>query len=175
MRNPASPCKPRFVALADRTWHSRERYAMLELRSRPNASPIRTQASSVVPDFVPAYLCLADVSGQLRQWSHTLEFADHAVKLDPVQNLYGHFYLAIAHFHLSQFSGVEKNALQTIDADHLHRLPQVHLLPAQIYGSRHDLKSAATQLRAYLLAAPKSPDAPTVRKSLEDLESQIST
>jgi tetratricopeptide (TPR) repeat protein len=133
-----------------------------------------TQASSVVPDFVPAYLCLADVSGQLRQWSHTLEFADHAVKLDPVQNLYGHFYMAIAQFHVSQFSGAEKNALQTIDADYLHRLPQVHLLLAQIYGGRHDLKSAATQLRAYLLAAPKSPDAPTVRKSLEDLESQIS-
>lgn len=133
-----------------------------------------TQASGVDPDFVPAYLCLADVSGQLRQWSHTLEFADHAVKLDPVQNLYGHFYLAIAQFHLSQFSGAEENALQTIDADHLHRLPQAHLLLAQIYGSRHDLKGAATQLRAYLFVAPKSPDAPAIRKSLEDLESQIS-
>lgn len=132
------------------------------------------QASSVDPDFVPAYLCLADVSGQLRQWSHTLEFADHAVKLDPVQNLYGHFYMAIAQFHLSEFSGAEKNALQTIDADHFHRLPQVHLLLAQIYGSRRDLKSAATQLRAYLSVAPNSPDASNVRKSLEDLESQIS-
>jgi tetratricopeptide (TPR) repeat protein len=133
-----------------------------------------TQASSVDPDFVPAYLCLADISGQLRQWNQTLEFADHAVKLDPVQNLYGHFYMAIAQFHLNQFSAAEKNAVQTIDADHLHRLPQVHLLLAQIYGNMHDLKNAATQLRAYLSVAPNSPDAPGVRKSLEDLESQIS-
>jgi tetratricopeptide (TPR) repeat protein len=133
-----------------------------------------TKASGVDPDFVPAYLCLADVSGQLRQWSQTLDFADRAIKLDPVQNLYGHFYMAIAQFHLNQFSAAEKNGLQTIDADHLHRLPQVHLLLAQIYGSMHDLKSAATQLRAYLSAAPNSPNAPGVRKSLEDLESQIS-
>jgi len=38
----------------------------------------------------------------------------------------------------------------------------------------HDLKSAATQLRAYLSVVPNSPDAPGVRKSLEDLESQMS-
>jgi tetratricopeptide (TPR) repeat protein len=133
-----------------------------------------TKASGVDPDFVPAYLCLADVSGQLRQWSQTLEFADRAIKLDPVQNLYGHFYMAIAQLHLNQFSAAEKNALQAIDADHLHRLPQAHLLLAQIYGSMHDLKSAATQLRAYLSVVPNSPDAPGVRKSLEDLESQIS-
>jgi tetratricopeptide (TPR) repeat protein len=133
-----------------------------------------SQASSVDPDFVPAYLCLADTSGQLRHWDQTQEFADHALKLNPVQNFYGHFYLAVAQFHLSQFSGAEKNALQTIDDDHQHRLPQAHLLLAQIYGNRNDLKSVASQLRAYLQVAPKSPDAPDVRKRLEDLESQIS-
>jgi tetratricopeptide (TPR) repeat protein len=133
-----------------------------------------SQASSVDPNFVPAYLCLADTSGQLRHWNQTQEFADHALKLNPVQNFYGHFYLAVAQFHLSQFSGAEKNALQTIDDDHQHRLPQAHLLLAQIYGNRNDLKNVASQLRAYLQVAPQSPDAPNVRKRLEDLESQLS-
>src|SRR5258708_35404341 len=135
---------------------------------------ICTQASSVDPDFAPGYVCLADISCQLSQWNRTLEFADHAIKLDPVQNLYGHFYMAIAQFHLNQFSAAEKNSLRTIDADHLHRLPQVHLLLAQIYGSMHDLKSAATQLRAYLSVLPNSPYPPGLTKNLEDLESQIS-
>lgn len=139
-----------------------------------DALGVCSQASSVDPDFVPAYLCLADTSGQLRHWSQTLEFAEHALKLDPVQNLYGHFYMAVAQFHLSELSGAEKNALQTIDEDHLHRLPQAHLLLAQIYGSRDDLKSVATQLRAYLSVAPHAPDASNVRKRLQDLESQIS-
>jgi tetratricopeptide (TPR) repeat protein len=138
-----------------------------------NAFGLCSQASHVDPDFVPAYLCLADTSGQLREWNRTLEFADRALQLDPVQNIYGHFYLAVAQFHLSQFSGAEKNALQAIDDDHLHRLPQAHLLLAQIYGNRNDLKNVATQLRAYLQAAPKSPDAPDVRKKLEDIESRI--
>jgi tetratricopeptide (TPR) repeat protein len=132
-----------------------------------------SQAAGVDPDFVPAYLCLADTSGQLRHWDQTQEFADHALKLNPMQNCYGHFYLAVAQFHLSQFSGAEKNALQTIDDDHQHRLPQAHLLLAQIYGNRNDLKNVASQLRAYLQVAPKSPDAPNVRKRLEDIESQV--
>jgi tetratricopeptide (TPR) repeat protein len=148
---------------------------LLAVRSRvEEARGVCSQASTVDPDFVPAYLCLADVSGQLRNWNQTLEFADHALKLDPVQNFYGHFYMAVAQFHLSQLPGAEKNALQTVDDDRLHRLPQAHLLLAQIYGTRHDLKSVATQLRAYLQVAPNSPDAPDVRKRLEDLESQIS-
>jgi len=147
---------------------------VLAARNRvDDALGLCSQASSVDPDFVPAYLCLADTSGQLRQWNQTLEFADHALKLDPVQNFYGHFYLAVAQFHLSQFSGAEKNALQTIDDDHLHRLPQAHLLLAQIYGNRNDLKNVAAQLRAYLQVASKSPDAPDVRKRLEDIESRI--
>jgi tetratricopeptide (TPR) repeat protein len=133
-----------------------------------------SQASSVDPDFVPAYLCLADTSGQLRHWDQTQEFADRALKLNPVQNFYGHFYLAVAQFHLGQFSGAEKNALQAINDDHLHRLPQAHLLLAQIYGNRNDLKNVASQLRAYLQVAPKSPDAPNVRKRLEDIDSRIS-
>jgi tetratricopeptide (TPR) repeat protein len=139
-----------------------------------DALGVCSQASSVDPDFVPAYLCLADVSGQLRLWTQTLEFADRALKLDPVQNFYGHFYMAIAQFHLGQLLEAEKNALETVDDDHLHRLPQAHLLLAQVYGSRHDLKSVANQLRAYLQVAPKSPDAPDVRKRLETLENQIS-
>jgi tetratricopeptide (TPR) repeat protein len=148
---------------------------LLAVRSRvEEARGVCSQASTVDPDFVPAYLCLADVSGQLRNWNQTLEFADHALKLDPVQNFYGHFYMAVAQFHLSQLPGAEKNALQAVDDDHLHRLPQAHLLLAQIYGTRHDLKNVATQLRAYLQVAPNSQDAPDVRKRLEDLEGQIS-
>ena len=139
-----------------------------------DALGVCSQASSVDPDFVPAYLCLADTSGQLRHWNQTLEFAERALKLDPVQNLYGHFYMAVAQFQLKELTGAEKNALQTIDDDHLHRLPQAHLLLAQIYASRADLKSVATQLRAYLSVVPNAPDAPNVRKRLQDLEAQIS-
>jgi hypothetical protein len=130
------------------------------------------QASGADSSFVPAYLCLADIAAQLNEWHQTLDQANRALALDPVQNLYGNFYSAMAQFHLSNLPAAERNALETIDADHLHRIPQAHLLLAQIYGANHDLYGVAVQLRAYLRVAPNSPDSAAVRKSLADIEAQ---
>jgi tetratricopeptide (TPR) repeat protein len=131
-----------------------------------------SRASGVDPEYAPAYLCLADVSGQLQEWNQALDQADRALKLGPTQNVYGNFYCALAHFHLSHLPAAEKNALETIDADHHHRVPQAHLLLAQIYGAKHDYDAAAVQLREYLKIVPNSPDAAAVKKRLADLESQ---
>lgn len=132
-----------------------------------------SQASGVDSSYAPAYLCLADVAAQLHEWNRTLDLADRALALAPVHDVYGYFYSAVAQFHLSHLPAAERNALETIDADHLHRVPQTHLLLAQIYGAKHDLPAAAVQLRAYLRVAPSSPDSASVRKSLAELEAQI--
>jgi tetratricopeptide (TPR) repeat protein len=132
-----------------------------------------SQASSVDSDYGPAYLCLADVAAQRQEWNQTLDLAGRALALAPLHDVYGYFYSAIAQFHLNHLPAAERNALETIDADHLHRVPQAHLLLAQIYGAKHDLHGAAVQLRAYLRVAPRSPDSAAVRKSLAELEAQI--
>jgi tetratricopeptide (TPR) repeat protein len=133
-----------------------------------------SQASGADSSYMPAYLCLADVAAQLNEWHQTLDQANRALALDPVQNLYGNFYSAIAQFHLSNLPAAERNALETIDADHFHHIPQAHLLLAQIYGANHDLDGVSVQLRAYLKVAPSSPDSAAVRKSLAAIEAQIS-
>jgi tetratricopeptide (TPR) repeat protein len=146
----------------------------LEAASRTeDARGACSQASSVDAQYAPAYLCLADVAGQLHEWQQALEFADRALVLDPVQDVYGNFYSAMAHFHLGHVAPAEKNAQQAIDADHFHRVPQAHLLLAQIYGAKHDLRGEAVQLRAFLRVAPNSPYAAGVRKSLAEVEGQI--
>jgi tetratricopeptide (TPR) repeat protein len=131
------------------------------------------QASGADSSYVPAYLCLADIAAQLKEWQQTLDQANRALALDPFQNLYGYFYSAMAQFHLSNLPAAERNALQTIDADHLHRIPQAHLLLAQIYGANHDLNGVSVQLRAYLKVAPSAPDSAAVKKSLADIEAQL--
>lgn len=131
-----------------------------------------SQASGVDSSYVPAYLCLADIAAQLNEWHQTLDLADRALTLDPVQNVYGNFYIAMAQFHLSNLPAAERNALETIDADRSHRVPQTHLLLAQIYGAKHDFHGVSVQLRAYLRVAPNSPDSVAVRKSLAELEGQ---
>lgn len=132
-----------------------------------------SQASVVDPDYTPAYLCLADVAGQLREWQEALDQAQHALALDPRRNAYGYLYSSMAHFYLAQLPDAEKNALDAIDADPLHRVPQAHLLLAHIYRTNHDLPSAAAQLRAYLKIVPNAPNSPGVKKTLAELESEI--
>ena len=133
-----------------------------------------SQASSVDANYAPAYLCLADVASQSKKWSQTLDLAERALELDPLENVYGYFYSAMAEYHLVQLPEAEKSALQTIAADRLHRLPQAHLLLAEICAARQDFKGEAAQLRAFLKVAPKSADSDGVRKSLAELETQIS-
>ena len=130
------------------------------------------KASDADAEYAPAYLCLADVAGQQHEWAQMQELADRALKLDALQSVYGHFYCAMAQLHLNQLAAAEKNAQESIDADHLHHLPQAHLLFAQIYGTKHDLHHAAEQLQAYLAAAPNAADAGDVKKKLAALESQ---
>jgi tetratricopeptide (TPR) repeat protein len=129
-------------------------------------------ASGADSSYVPAYLCLADIAAQLSEWQQTLDQANRALALDPVQNLYGNFYSAMAQFHLSNLPAAERNALQAIDADHLHRIPQAHLLLALIYGANHDLNGVSAQLREYLKVAPSAPDSAAVKKSLADIEAK---
>jgi tetratricopeptide (TPR) repeat protein len=132
-----------------------------------------SQASVLGSGYAPAYLCMADVAVQLKDWNETLNLADRALAIASVQNVYGNYYSAMAHFHLSHLPAAEHNAQEAIDADTSHRVPQAHLLLAQIYGAKHDTRNEASQLRAYLKIAPNSPYSAGVRKSLADLEGQI--
>lgn len=132
-----------------------------------------SQASTADTGYAPAYLCLADIAAQLKDWHLTLDMADRSLALVPQHNVYGNFYSAMAQFHLEQFPEAESDALKTIDADHSHRIPQAHLLLAQIYNARHDSRGVAYEFRAYLKVAPHAADADAVRKSLADAEAQI--
>lgn len=132
-----------------------------------------SQASVVDPVYAQAYLCLADAAGQLHEWKETLDQAERALALNPRANAYGCFYTSMAHFYLGHLLEAEKEALEAIDADHLHRVPQAHLLLAHIYGTKNDLPDAAAQLRAYLKIVPNAPNSAGVKKSLAELDGKI--
>jgi tetratricopeptide (TPR) repeat protein len=131
-----------------------------------------SEATRADSNYTPGYLCLADVAGQQKQWRETLDMANRALAITS-EDVYGYFYTALAQFHLNHLKEAEANALQTIDADRPHRVPQAHLLLAQIYGAKQNPRDAATQLRAYLKLVPNSPDSPQLRIKLAELESQI--
>jgi tetratricopeptide (TPR) repeat protein len=132
-----------------------------------------SRATTVDSSYAPAYLCLADLAARQEQWNQALHMADRALAIVPVQDVFGYFCMAVAQLHLGQLAAAETNALQTVGADHSYRVPQAHLLLAQIHGAKHDLADEAAQLRAYLKVAPNSPYSAGVRNSLAELEGQI--
>src|SRR5262250_2348532 len=108
-----------------RSWNREERIG--------EAQSACSQSTTVDASYVPAYLCLADVAGHQKQWNQSLDMADRALALGPARSVYAYFYTANARFHLSQLQQAERNALLAIDADRFHRVPQAHLLLAQVY------------------------------------------
>ncbi len=145
----------------------------LQAAKRPeDARDACAQATTVDAGYAPGYLCLADLSAAESDWQKTLDFSDRALALQPNENAYAHLYTAVADFHTNLLQEAQRNAQEAIAADHHHHIPQAHLLLAQIYGASHDLDGAARELRAYLKAAPKAPDANSVRESLAQLEAE---
>ena len=110
---------------------------VLEAGDRMEARGASSRASDADPEYAPAYLCLADVFGQLQQWNQALDQVDRALKLDPAQNVYGDFYSAMAHFHSEPpAGGGEKRA-----GDHRRRPSPSLAASAPFAGA--DLRSEA--------------------------------
>jgi Tfp pilus assembly protein PilF len=64
----------------------------------------------------------------------------------------------------------ETNALAAVQLDTWHHLPQLHLLLAQVYAAKGDVRAEVASLRQYLKLAPNSGDAPGAKDTLALLE-----
>jgi tetratricopeptide (TPR) repeat protein len=101
-------------------------------------------------NYVPAYLCLADIAGSTQHWDEMLKLSARAIELDPAGNPAAYVYNAAANFNLKKLPEAEKNALKASEMDKNNSEPRVHFLLAQIYEAKGDRDSEADQLREYL-------------------------
>ena len=129
-----------------------------------------SRASSADPNYLPAYLCLAEIAGREQDWHEVLNLTSRALELDPVSDAYAYFFSAIAYFNLNQLPEAEKRALQAEGIDRHHYEPLLQLLLAQIYEAKHDSANAASHLRQYLKIAPDSRDSDNVKKDLAEAQ-----
>jgi tetratricopeptide (TPR) repeat protein len=109
-----------------------------------------SQALADYPNYLPAYLCLADIAGSTQHWDEMLKLSARAIELDPADDAVAYVYNAAANFNLHNLSEAEKNALKASEMDKGNREPRVHFLLAQIYEAKGDRDSEANQLREYL-------------------------
>jgi len=129
-----------------------------------------SQALATDPNYLPAYLCLADVSAHSESWDRVLQFSTRALEIDSTNDALAYDYHAAANFHLHRLPEAEKSALRAAEIDKSNADPRVHFLLAQIYEAKGDRESEASQLREYLKYASDPKDAAMVSRYLSELE-----
>jgi tetratricopeptide (TPR) repeat protein len=119
--------------------------------------------------YLPAYLCLADISSHAKNWDDVLRLSSLALEIDPT-TAPAYAYNAAANFNLHNLAAAEESALRAIDIDKTNKNPHVHFLLAQIYEAKGDRVDEAGQLREYLKYVTDPNDAEAVKKALAGLE-----
>jgi cytochrome c-type biogenesis protein CcmH/NrfG len=129
-----------------------------------------SRASSADPNYLPAYLCLAEIAGREQEWDEVLKLTTRALELDAVNDAYAYFFSAIAYFNLNQLREAEERALKAETIDREHNEPLLQLLLAQIYEAKKDAAGAAAHLREYLKLAPQAQDSDKLKKVLAEAQ-----
>jgi len=130
------------------------------------------QAIAADPQFVnPAY-GLAMMAAQEKKWDDTIRLTDQVIKLNAAAYPLAYFLNAAANYNSQKFEPAEESAkkFKALDTQHSH--PDVCLLLSYLYSGRQDYAGAAREIREYLVLAPNSPGAESLKndaKRFEDL------
>ena len=144
-----------------------------------------TQATTIDTKFLPPYLSLALMAYRARNWTEILKLTGHILDLDPLNQAAAtgyildldplnyaeaYFYNSVANYKLNKIEDAEKSALKAEHLDLRTRIPQVHLLLAEIYSRKNNYANAISELQTYLELAPHAKHADQVREQLAKLE-----
>lgn len=129
-----------------------------------------TEAIAADSMYVNPYIQLAMLSGLEQKWQEVAEFTDRALSLDPLDFPEGYFYNSLAYYSMNKLDIAERSARKALRLDSLHRIPQVHLILANILKQKQDIPGSAEQLRNFLKFAPNNARAEQVRTQLQELE-----
>jgi tetratricopeptide (TPR) repeat protein len=122
--------------------------------------------------YVEPYIWLAQLHFKEGHWQEMADITDQAMELDPISYPLGHFFNGIAYYHLENLDRAEESAMRGIRLDSSHRIPQMHLLLANIFAKRRDREQSIKEMRKYLEFAPEGAEADEVRSKLEELKKQ---
>jgi hypothetical protein len=144
---------------------------VLERREQaPQARESCLHAAIINAKFVPAYLCLADIAAQSRDWNEVLKQSDRALALDPASNAVTYVFIAGANFNLRHFTEAEKCALRASQVPGGDVDPRyLHYLLAEIYEAKGDLANEIAQLREFVKAAGDRKETEIVKRYLAKL------
>jgi len=132
------------------------------------------QSISADERFVRPYIQLAGVASLQQKWQESADMSAKAVALNPFAFPHAHLINAMANYHLQNLEAAEASARKVRLLDTEQRLPVAHLLLGTLLLRKNEYAEAAEGFRAFLKAAPQSPDAPAIRIQLQEIEKKLS-
>jgi tetratricopeptide (TPR) repeat protein len=76
-------------------------------------------------NYLPAHLCLADISARAESWDKVLQLSTRALKIDPTNDAVAYDYNAAANFLLHRLPEAERSALRAAEIDKSNADPRV--------------------------------------------------
>jgi tetratricopeptide (TPR) repeat protein len=145
----------------------------LRLQAGQNSEARAALDKAIAADakYVAPYVAMARLDAAEQDWHGVLTMTGRALELDPVNFPDAYMLNALASFQLNELDAAEKSARRVERLDAQHRLPQVHLLLADIFESRKNIPGAIEQLRAFVTFAQPSSAVDKARLRLAALES----
>jgi tetratricopeptide (TPR) repeat protein len=128
------------------------------------------QASSVDPNYLPAYLCLADLAAREKAWSTVLQLSTQVLGLDPNGSALAYEYNAAANLRMNRLDDAEKSALRALEVGKNHSDPRLHFVLAQIYEAKGEQSKEISELNEYLKFATNADDVSAIKEYLAKLE-----
>lgn len=130
------------------------------------------QGMKVDPTYAPPYICLAEFAERTNRWDDVYAFSDRAGSLDPITNPYVYFYRATADLHLKRYAQAELDGRFAEGLDSGNRIPQLHLLLAEVYQAEGNKTRETTELQKFLELSPHDSAWQTARTTLTQIQDQ---
>lgn len=131
-----------------------------------------TQGRQADPDYLPAYLCLADIAAHQQKWDQVADLTNHVIDAHPDKAPSAFYYNSLANFHLNQLDAAEKSGVTATEQGNDALKGQVYLLLAKIDEGKGDRAAEADHLGKFLKLAPHDPNAPAVRHVLDEIKAE---
>jgi tetratricopeptide (TPR) repeat protein len=128
------------------------------------------KAIELDPKLTGAYVELGLDAGLSHEWKVATQSLDRALRLDPLDYPEAWFGDAVAHYYLGEYDDAEKSAREAVRLDLHGRNPRAGYVLGMILARKGDREGAAAELRRYLKAAPRAPDAELVKAQLAAIE-----
>lgn len=131
-----------------------------------------TEGREADSNYLPAYLCLADIALKQEKWDQVADLTNHVIDSHPAKAPSAFYYNSLANFHLNQLDAAEKNGQLAAEQGNDALKTQVYLLLAKIDEHKGDRTAEADHLRNFLKLAPHDPNAAAVRHVLDEIKAE---